>query len=271
MQKSLCYPDDRVGFSNSQDTTNIVAVNGKRSKYDESTPEKLPWANPPDIEARSRSKSRNKINPGMMTSYPQNNSDRKRNLPSNQSMQGAILAPQQSVKPNPKSSVVKRKAPGTSTRLFGGQPGGARGEEDYVAMHEELITEILREEEEVLGQHKEHIDAMYRSSKVEAKMIQEVDQPGSEITTYIDGLDGVLTQHLTDITRLQDRLNGFRKKLQEEHRLNKICNDIAQNPDPGMGTYPDTDPDFPEEPRSKAPRLQYNYDYPNPRNSNYNP
>ena len=32
-------------------------------------------------------------------------------------------------------------------------------------MHDELISEILKEEEEVLNQHREHIDSMYKSSK----------------------------------------------------------------------------------------------------------
>jgi hypothetical protein len=33
-------------------------------------------------------------------------------------------------------------------------------------MHDELISQILKEEEEVLKQHRQHIDSMYRSSKI---------------------------------------------------------------------------------------------------------
>jgi uncharacterized coiled-coil protein SlyX len=273
---SSCFLADRVILTHS-DNANVIVVNEKKNRYDESTPEKMTWGQQVEPEGRpSRSKSRNKINPSSTAYSGADFSDRKRGMPAMQSVQGPVAtAPAYSQPSQPKqvnkTSVIKRKAPSTSTRLFNNQ-GGRRSDNDvdYMGMHNKLINEILREEEEVLNQHKEHIDSMYRSSKVEAKMIEEVELPGSDIMSYIDGLDTVLSQHLTDISRLQDRLKGFKDKLQEEHRLNNICYELAQNNEQENGAeYPDTDPDFPEEPRTKAPKLQYNYDYPNPRNSNY--
>jgi hypothetical protein len=109
----------------------------------------------------------------------------------------------------------------------------------------------------------------------EAKMIEEVDKPGSEITTYIESLEGVLTQHLADINFLQSRLYSFREKLKEEHRLNSICQSQQEQAE---GFDSGTDVDFPaqaehdigDEPRARMTKVQMNYDYPMPRNTNYN-
>lgn len=106
-------------------------------------------------------------------------------------------------------------------------------------------------------------------------MIEEVDKPGSEITTYIENLEGVLTQHLADINSLQSRLFSFRDKLKEEHRLNNICQSQQETAEPfdsvsDMDLPAQADLDLADEPRARMTKVQMNYDYPMPRNSNYN-
>lgn len=104
----------------------------------------------------------------------------------------------------------------------------------------------------------------------EAKLIQEVDKPGSEISTYIENLDGVLNLHLKEVTTLQNRLHSFKAKLKEENRLSKIC--LQQNEETGfeaeMEYLDDNDDDFPDVPRQQAPRVPNSYDEPPLRGSN---
>lgn len=105
-------------------------------------------------------------------------------------------------------------------------------------------------------------------------MIQEVDKPGSEITSYIDSLGDVLTQHISEINSLQSRLYSFRDKLKEEHRLNNICQsqqDATDGPhsDPDIDVPAEIDADFGDEPRARMTKIQSNYDYPQGRGPQY--
>lgn len=127
-----------------------------------------------DPERRqSRSKSRNKVSNNLVSVAGLTNnegSEKKRNLPTNLSAQQYPTLPTGPGKVKPaKSNVVRHKQPGGPVpgRLFSGQPSRKQQDPvDYNALHEELITEILKEEEEVLSQHKDHIDAMYCSTKI---------------------------------------------------------------------------------------------------------
>lgn len=106
-------------------------------------------------------------------------------------------------------------------------------------------------------------------------MIEEVDKPGSEITNYIESLENVLTQHLADINSLQSRLFSFRDKLKEEHRLNGICQSQQESTEAfdsvsDLDLPAQVDIDLGDEPRARMTKVQMNYDYPMPRNSNYN-
>lgn len=161
-----------------------MSINGKKMmRAEETTPEKA-WNHHHEADGRqSRSKSRNKVANNLVSIaglQAADGSDKKRNLQANLSVnqypssQGGIGKS----KPT-KSSVVRHKQPTSAVpgRLFSGQPSRKQHETvDYNALHEELITEILKEEEEVLSQHKDHIDAMYRSTK-----IVSFDHQGSKV------------------------------------------------------------------------------------------
>lgn len=144
-----------------------MAVNSKNTRAEERTPEKG-WLQPERDSRQSRSKSRSKVTNnlaygGVVTS------DRKRGLANNLSTNQHPTVVPGGGRPKPvKSSVVNRKQPAAGGRLFSGQVNMHKGSDrpDYNALHEELITEILKEEEEVLSQHKDHIDAMYKSTKI---------------------------------------------------------------------------------------------------------
>jgi hypothetical protein len=143
-------------------------------RAEESTPEKA-WNTHGEQDGRqSRSKSRTKVTNNLISVagiQGAEGSDKKRNIPTNVSANQYPPQTGTSGRPKPvKSTAVRHKQPSSNVpgRLFSGQPARKQnqGPTDYNALHEELITEILKEEEEVLGQHKDHIDAMYKSTKI---------------------------------------------------------------------------------------------------------
>lgn len=150
-----------------------MAVNGKKARGEERTPDKA-WMQPERESRQSRSKSRSKVTNNLAYGGgAPNTSERKKGMVNNLSTnQHPTTAATGAGRPKPvKSTVVSRKQPGVAAggRLFSGQANSrkpASDRTDYNAMHEELITEILKEEEEVLSQHKDHIDAMYKSTKI---------------------------------------------------------------------------------------------------------
>jgi hypothetical protein len=145
----------------------------KAMRAEEVTPEKG-WHDQERDNRQSRSKSRSKVTNNLVSVAGLNTNDgseKKRNLPANLSAQQYPSLPTGPGRNKPvKSTVVRHKQPGTAGpgpgRLFSGQPSRKQEQVDYNSLHEELITEILKEEEEVLSQHKDHIDAMYCSTKI---------------------------------------------------------------------------------------------------------
>ena len=86
-------------------------------------------------------------------------------------------------------------------------------------IHEELINDILKEEDEFIIEHKKHIDDMVESVKEEMSYIHEVDKPGSDIEEYTNNLDKILLKEISVISSLRERLNKFRIMLKDESAL----------------------------------------------------
>jgi hypothetical protein len=132
-------------------------MNAKRPTRgnEESTPEKR-WREE-DRGPQSRSKSRNKqlVN-NMVSAGP---SDKKKRPVT------SLNAPKPKYPLNPGSSHPNKL--GSAARNQSAKFGIKKVDPnlDYNNLHETLISEILKEEEEVLSLHKEHIDSMYKSSK----------------------------------------------------------------------------------------------------------
>ena len=100
-------------------------------------------------------------------------------------------------------------------------------------------------------------------------MIQEVDKPGSEISSYIDSLGAVLDQHISSIDELYNRLVGFRHKLKEEHRLSRICLTQADPADSKESAPMFQEEEAFDEPRGRMNKVQSSYEHPGQRSSNY--
>lgn len=55
--------------------------------------------------------------------------------------------------------------------------------------HERLIMEIITEEEQLIANHREHVDSLVALVKQDMTILAEVEKVGSDIYTYIDTLE----------------------------------------------------------------------------------
>lgn len=90
--------------------------------------------------------------------------------------------------------------------------------------HDKLIGQILAEEEELISAHRGHVDAMVELMKEEYDLVNDVDQPGSMVEDYVDGLDRVLDIQLSSVQELVERARTFYKHLGQEDELSKQFN-----------------------------------------------
>ena len=58
--------------------------------------------------------------------------------------------------------------------------------------HNKLIGMILTEEEDLIENHKQHVNEIINIEKDEMNLISEVDISGSDVESYIEKLDSML-------------------------------------------------------------------------------
>ena len=90
---------------------------------------------------------------------------------------------------------------------------------DLSQEHQELVSTILSEEEDLVASHREHIHSMMNLVKEEMAILNRVDMPGAKIDKYAVDLRKVLDQKLKQIIGLKERLDTFQKHLLEEETL----------------------------------------------------
>ena len=103
-----------------------------------------------------------------------------------------------------------------------------KNDEEYQQIsniHEDLINTILKEEDDFITEHKNHIDNMVKSIKEEMSSIHEVEKPGSNIDEYTNNLDKLLSKEIETIMNLKNRLNKFRILLKDESALANLFGD----------------------------------------------
>lgn len=88
--------------------------------------------------------------------------------------------------------------------------------------HERLIEQILEEEEELITGHRRHIDDVVDLVKQEMTLLNEVDKPGSDVSTYVASLDKLLTQKISKITEMRKQLITFHTHLKTEEVMSKV-------------------------------------------------
>ena len=94
--------------------------------------------------------------------------------------------------------------------------------------HENLISDILLEEEELLDFHKKKLDQGIKDFELENQLLNEVDAPGSDIDRYIGSLKGLLRKKMMGIMDLKDLLNKFENNLKKEKLLNERIHEIMK-------------------------------------------
>ena len=90
---------------------------------------------------------------------------------------------------------------------------------DLSQEHQELVSTILSEEENLVASHREHIHSMMNLVKEEMAILNRVDMPGAKIDEYVGELGVVLGQKLEEVTKLKHRLETFKLHLREEETL----------------------------------------------------
>jgi len=95
---------------------------------------------------------------------------------------------------------------------------------DLAREHDKLIGQILAEEEELIAAHRGHVDAMVELMKEEYDLVNDVDQPGSTVEDYVEGLERVLAVQLASLEELTLRATGFASHLAVEQQLSEKFN-----------------------------------------------
>ena len=85
--------------------------------------------------------------------------------------------------------------------------------------HNKLIGMILTEEEDLIENHKQHVNEIINIEKDEMNLISEVDKSGSDVESYIEKLDSMLLQKSQMIFQLRKKLLVFNQHLQMEKNL----------------------------------------------------
>lgn len=83
-----------------------------------------------------------------------------------------------------------------------------RTREDFLQLahlQETYVHRIIEEEEDVVRSHEKHINTNIELIKSEMLLMNEADQIGSDIESYLNKLDAVLQLELASINQMRDK------------------------------------------------------------------
>eukprot|EP00201_Polytomella_parva_P011500 CAMPEP_0175068112 /NCGR_PEP_ID=MMETSP0052_2-20121109/17490_1 /TAXON_ID=51329 ORGANISM="Polytomella parva, Strain SAG 63-3" /NCGR_SAMPLE_ID=MMETSP0052_2 /ASSEMBLY_ACC=CAM_ASM_000194 /LENGTH=843 /DNA_ID=CAMNT_0016335103 /DNA_START=194 /DNA_END=2725 /DNA_ORIENTATION=- len=96
------------------------------------------------------------------------------------------------------------------------------GESDVLALrHDQLMDSILLEEESLVSFHRSKLEEDMELMRREMTLLQEVDQPGSEIDDYVSQMTQLLMVKKRSVEELLMRIEAFKGKLKEEEALSR--------------------------------------------------
>ncbi|KAH0468183.1 hypothetical protein IEQ34_003216 [Dendrobium chrysotoxum] len=81
------------------------------------------------------------------------------------------------------------------------------------------LNDLLKEEEDLVIAHRKQVEETMDIIREEMKLLEEADQPGNQLDSYISRLNAILSQKATGIGHLQARLAHFQKRLMEYNVL----------------------------------------------------
>jgi hypothetical protein len=85
---------------------------------------------------------------------------------------------------------------------------------DLTESHDNIISLILSEEENLIACHRQHIDTVVEMVKQEMSLLHDIDKPGSDIEFYLNSLDEMLSYKEKLIGQLRGKVDGFKRHLQ---------------------------------------------------------
>mmetsp|Transcript_29510 Transcript_29510/g.43245 ORF Transcript_29510/g.43245 Transcript_29510/m.43245 type:complete len:632 (+) Transcript_29510:33-1928(+) len=89
--------------------------------------------------------------------------------------------------------------------------------------YEELVTNILEEEDDVVACHRQQIEDNMALVQEEMGLLTQVEMPGGSVESYVMSLDRVLQRKVEAVNKLRSRLQEFQQRLKEEETLSKTC------------------------------------------------
>ena len=85
--------------------------------------------------------------------------------------------------------------------------------------HEKILNEIIKEEENCVMTHKQHVDSMVEMLKIEMEEINNMQKPNSDIVSYIQRTKQIFNQQIQQIQFMNSKLDQFHQLLIEEDQL----------------------------------------------------
>ena len=101
--------------------------------------------------------------------------------------------------------------------------------EQISEQHEKLIEIILSEEEELICFHKSCVDKGVESIKEEMGLLQNVDQPNSDVNDYVEKIGSLLAYRADEIAVLRGKLRQFADHLQQEKEISARFQQVNDN------------------------------------------
>lgn len=88
-------------------------------------------------------------------------------------------------------------------------------------IHDDLCSDILREEESIVEAHRGQIDSTMRGVKEEMELLKRFDMKGFDTDDYVNRLDDLLTKKMNGIQELKAKLQLFKQHLKDEEELER--------------------------------------------------
>lgn len=133
---------------------------------------------------------------------------------------------------------------------------------DICSDHESLIKTILEEEEEIVQMHRSHVDSVVDVVKKDMQLLEQVDQPNSNIESYIEKLDALLIDKVAMIAQMREKLIKFHRNVKREEALQslyKIAAPEASEANEQTLAYGENQMECQEDITSQAATPQHNY------------
>jgi hypothetical protein len=85
--------------------------------------------------------------------------------------------------------------------------------------HENLLQCILSEEAELIDQHKNYVGNNMENIQSEMVILQNVDQPNSDVSDYVKSLSELLSRKEEEVAILRGKLRILREHIEQEKAM----------------------------------------------------